>query len=141
MTDERILIQSFLTNLVKGEDFPQVAYDKNTGLPFLNGKTEKASFLNNEIRCQYDVDRSYGRREVLRKTGWMIQCQVRFNGEVSLSGFEKMLMENPPLVPVEGNSPPTRLHLASMTVDHPVQQQPDVGTRVVLVFTAIPGRI
>lgn len=141
MSHLRIDIQNTILSFLKDQQFPVVKYDKTTGAATIGETTVKGFVVLNETSGQFEVDRHYGRSEILRPTGWQFSAIVKADVEIAIDDMLDALCLYPLKVDPTEKHRGARIHLASYTLDHPVQQQPENGTRIVLAFNAIPSRM
>lgn len=138
LNSSRIRIQNALVESIASHEFPHVVYDKSTGLASYSGKKYRTIPICNETSGQLDLDRNFGRDYRQRVKGWQMSLICKFQVEVSLDELVDKFIK-PLTIYQEGDLPGALVFLRQFTVDHPVQQQGENGTRMVLVFDIVPS--
>lgn len=143
MNDLRLIIQNTIAEAINSVRFPVVTYDKTTGMASLvEGRFATPHHVTNEVSCSFEVNKHQGRSLQLTTRGWQFHTQLAFHEEVSLDALIRLLTAVPPRATADPDvGPVVQIFLSSYNVSHPVQQQPENGTQVTLVFSCLAGNM
>lgn len=124
----KIEIQNAILQKIHSVTYPQIVYDKDGYASESSTNTNvKCHALVNEARASFGIDKANTQRFRQNNTGWDFEANLGFNVEVALDNLIVSFCNEPLFFETEGVI--LLVTLDSYEVSHPVQQEPEQGTR------------
>lgn len=143
---QKVRVQNVLMTVGKAGQFHAVTYDKDSGLAndidFTTAPViAPVTCLANETASSFVSDRLHGREEIDKRQSWTFDLLLGFEHEVTLERFEESLIHAIIRIPRTAQFPDqVTLRLIQTSVQHPVTQQPSLGTQAKMQFQAVVSR-
>lgn len=134
-------IHNTLVTAAAAGEFPEAVYSgAHPSLLSDGDSVAPASIEANEINCTYEIDEDYGISFRQRRNEWRWLLRLWFDTEVNLDEFERTIMDDPPVIPRDGDTRQVRLLMETSEPEHPPRKAPSNGTQVAYRFVAIQSQ-